>query len=963
MKRMRTLLLVLLLVVTLCPVKAEATSAPIAYINDDANTTYMSLQEAVDAAVDGDTIKMLGDFMLYEEDLAIDKITFGGPVVKNISFDLGGYKFDLKGGTIDGDFTFENGCLNVSDDACVIDGSLTAKNGVVNIKGGTINGLLNIANDVNCGIWAGSFPSLGNEDVKPYLVADTPFYPITVTARPSIQGANWPIEVPSMQWLTVVVPGGASVMTMDGCFIECRTGVTATFTPNDASFDGYECSIGSCGYSGLANGDNLVTVSTNDGSTTFTMCPADTYTGVLGGKGNVNVNYRLIPVARYGVAGTNGTRPDTANYGSLDDALTFANGLASDTAYIELLEDVDITAPLVFAEGTTTILNLNGYDIDRGLSEGTANGNVITVRGNLTLCDTSANAATAPGKITGGFYNMYGGGVYIPYTGTFTMNSGSISGNTASLGGGVNVDGGTFIMNGGTITENSASYNGGGVNVHPNGTFTMNGGSISSNSVTGLDFDRGGGGVCVWYDASFTMENGTISENFAPYHGGGVLTYDAFTMNGGSIFENSSTYDAGVYVSQDSTFVMTDGAIKNNTSSNGTGGVMVAIGGTFSMSGGVISGNKGPQTGGVFLCAGDVDAPGGILNMSGGSITGNVKTAVNNDYGAGGVSCVPYAAINLSGSATVSGNTEENDHPSNIWLKNDTGVNVVGALTGSLGVSKEYEAFDDLLVWRQVAQGSSGYMITKSDASKFSSDNGHKIVTEGNMLCLAKNTPAPSLPTYPPSIPSTPNVNVDINNGSLNDAAQAVGSAINNGSAEFKPAKGYTKADIATLQKNGKLEMTIQKKSGYNSADKNLIDAAIAKAGGAVSGTAVQYFDITVVLKHEDTGAVVATVSDTKKPISVTVDLGADLQKAAKDGKHIAVVRCHEGKITFLETQLNATKTKVTFSSSDFSTYAVVAVDKVISAQTFDAGIAVYVSMSVLAATGSAVVIGKKRKD
>lgn len=208
----------------------------------------------------------------------------------------------------------------------------------------------------------------------------------------------------------------------------------------------------------------------------------------------------------------------------------------------------------------------------------------------------------------------------------------------------------------------------------------------------------------------------------------------------------------------------------------------------------------------------------------------------------------------------------------------------------------------------------------------------------------------------------TPPVSADVDNSSLNNAAQAVGNAINNGSAEMKPTSGYTKEDIAKLQKEGKLNLAIEKKSGYASvADKNAIDAAIAKAGGAVTGTVVMYFDITPVLKTDD-GKVVASVTDTEKPISITIDLSADLQKAAKDGKHIAVVRCHDGKVTFLDTKLNAAKTQVTFSSSDFSTYAVVAMEKQTSAQTFDAGIVVYAGMAVLAATGSAVVIGKKRR-
>ena len=54
----------------------------------------------------------------------------------------------------------------------------------------------------------------------------------------------------------------------------------------------------------------------------------------------------------------------------------------------------------------------------------------------------------------------------------------------------------------------------------------------------------------------------------------------------------------------------------------------------------------------------------------------------------------------------------------------------------------------------------------------------------------------------------------------------------------------------------------------------------------------------------------------------------------------------------------------ITFADyMDFGANAPVVTDKVQSADTFDAGIAMYVGMSVMAAAGSAVVIGKKRED
>lgn len=296
-------------------VTAAPATSPIAYIYDKPDIKYTTVQDAVDAAENGDIVRMLDDFILSEATLTIDKtVSENVTISKNITFDLGGYKFDLEGGTIVGDFTFQNGSLNLFDASCVIKGSLSAGGAIVNIKGGTITGNIVIEEGANCSIWAGSFPSLQTADVKSYLVADTPFYPITVTASPSVEGANWPIEVPSMFWLTVAVSGGASVVTNDGCFVECKTGVTATFTAESGNDEYYDCRISGVGYSGLASGDNLVTVSQENGATTFTMCPKDIYSGVLPVGGNINVKYRAIPHAITAAVDENGSfsLPDSA---------------------------------------------------------------------------------------------------------------------------------------------------------------------------------------------------------------------------------------------------------------------------------------------------------------------------------------------------------------------------------------------------------------------------------------------------------------------------------------------------------------------------------------------------------------------------------------------------------------------------------------------------------------------------
>ena len=216
----------------------------------------------------------------------------------------------------------------------------------------------------------------------------------------------------------------------------------------------------------------------------------------------------------------------------------------------------------------------------------------------------------------------------------------------------------------------------------------------------------------------------------------------------------------------------------------------------------------------------------------------------------------------------------------------------------------------------------------------------------------------PSTPT-PPTATPTPSVKMDVEDATLNAAAKAVGSAVKSGKADIIPAEGYTKESIAKMQNSGELNLVIEKNAGYDEAEKKLLDDAITAKGGAAGS--VMYLEIDALLMSDD-GKVVAEVDDTIVPLTITVDLNAEMQKAAKEGKTIYVARAHDGKVAFIEGTLNADKTKLTFDSSKFSTYALVAFDSetITSAQTADAGILLAVSMSVLSVTGSAVLLKKK---
>ena len=158
----------------------------------------------------------------------------------------------------------------------------------------------------------------------------------------------------------------------------------------------------------------------------------------------------------------------TKYYDSQQEGWNAAAGYADGTAVtVQLLANWTATSgslgtvagfdsgAICVPSGKTITLDLNGYDIDRGLTDARSKGNVIRILGKLTLTDTSATTVDNQGKIKGGNDVDGGGGVYV--TGALTMNGGSITNNTASsgggAGGGVYVYGGSFTVGGTAVVS------------------------------------------------------------------------------------------------------------------------------------------------------------------------------------------------------------------------------------------------------------------------------------------------------------------------------------------------------------------------------------------------------------------------------------------------------------------------------------------------------------------------------
>ncbi len=243
-----------------------------------------------------------------------------------------------------------------------------------------------------------------------------------------------------------------------------------------------------------------------------------------------------------------------------------------------------------------------------------------------------SNGTISYNQTAGTDLNSGGGGVY--NHGTFFMENGTISNNTsARFGGGVH-NHVTFELKNGLISDNTAKECGGGVYNSNNGTFTMENGTISGNSTTSNNTKHNGGGV--YNDKTFTLIGGTITENTSTSYGGGVSNARDFVMQGGTISSNSSQLGGGVYNyyiqnnnsgTGTAVFTMTAGQIINNTASSGqSNGIYQS--GIFNLSGApeftanddiyLFCNKRNDDESGVnrvITKAGDIDRPAGYFHI------------------------------------------------------------------------------------------------------------------------------------------------------------------------------------------------------------------------------------------------------------------------------------------------------------------------------------------------------------
>ncbi len=350
-------------------------------------------------------------------------------------------------------------------------------------------------------------------------------------------------------------------------------------------------------------------------------------------------------------------------------------------------------------ESGNTVSDLNVLDDLR------INGNGATIDANALPSDrvifidgvsVEIVALTLTGGGTVGTPVFRGGGIQSRPGSILTLNDVTVTGNTASNGGGVfvgrtvadftdvtiadntasNGDAGGFFQGLGSVTirdslirNNTSTSNGGGIHVEAGGTLEIFDSRIDNNSAFaggGISQVQGtltirdsvvdnnsstasvGGGIFVAL-AALDIENSTISNNDAGFDGGGISAQpgSSATIAASTITGNTAVRDGGGISSRGpNTLTITDSTIARNTAGRAGGGIGTTPSTSIiTITGSTINDNVGSSIGGIWL-------NGGSLNVSNSTVSGNQASAGSN---------LPAGLGTVRGSATLDSVTIANN--------------------------------------------------------------------------------------------------------------------------------------------------------------------------------------------------------------------------------------------------------------------------------------------------------------
>ncbi|MBD5434883.1 MAG: right-handed parallel beta-helix repeat-containing protein, partial [Treponema sp.] len=253
------------------------------------------------------------------------------------------------------------------------------------------------------------------------------------------------------------------------------------------------------------------------------------------------------------------------------------------------------------------------FTMDGGeISGNTAdNGGAICINagGKATIANTKIHDNTASNK---------GGGVYVGGSAKATLTNCAIescktTSTTSRDGGGGIYSLGTLTVTGGTISDCIAGRSGGGIYAYGGTAECSDGVAFSNCEATGSGNVGSGGGICINKDVTVDVSDCTFVSCSANASGGGIWNAGELTVRNTS-FTTCSANNNGGGVCNDGGKVTMSGTAKITGNNASDGGGVAVNSGTFTLENGTISNNTADNGGGVYTKNGTVTMTGGTIS-------------------------------------------------------------------------------------------------------------------------------------------------------------------------------------------------------------------------------------------------------------------------------------------------------------------------------------------------------------
>ncbi len=294
-----------------------------------------------------------------------------------------------------------------------------------------------------------------------------------------------------------------------------------------------------------------------------------------------------------------------------DVTITFADDAAIDRGQSD---DKDDSPTFIVAKGArltiTGSVTVNG---DTGMFVQVAEGGSLTLNGSIAADEVNGEES------------------FIDVAGSLTLNAnGSVSGWKGVEDGASAVEASgenaSITVNGGSITDNSGTSRGG-VQVLKGATMTMEGGSVTNNRLTGGNGYSYGAGIYLSGGSTLTAECAAITDNCGKYEGdwsrcqqagggiavtgvGSTVTLTNCKVERNRVANNSGWAGGGIYAANKARVTVTGGSISNNSAftsddhtqhESGGGGVYATGDAVVSLTDVTINGNTALLGAGLYL--------------------------------------------------------------------------------------------------------------------------------------------------------------------------------------------------------------------------------------------------------------------------------------------------------------------------------------------------------------------------